>query len=236
MDSSSPLPDNNMAAVAARIQERHTQLLAEQATLELTKAELAEIQEVQQTQHVSINDSIRRTLLQVTRSRTGVELELFQARDEVHDYTRSIQELQHSTENLERETDQIHGTWKAAIETIYSAHELEMDLYQRSLEETVQECDDKATRRKKEWMDMETQIKRAQDETTRFQRETNVNDVDIETMESAEQQDDEEVAALASKIRAALSTVRIYSFLSIIRISSGGHYVTVAQNNSLLYS
>ena len=213
MDSSSPLPNNNMAAVAARIQERHTQLLAEQATLELTKAELAEIQAVQ-AQHVSINDSIHRTLLHVTRSRTGVELELFQARDQVHDYTRSIEQLQDSTENLERETDQIHGTWKTAVETIYSAHALEMDLYQRALEENVQECENRATRRKNEWMEMETKIQRAQDETTRSTETGRSIEVDIKTMESVEQQNDEDVATLALKIRDALSKVCIYSCLS----------------------
>jgi chromosome segregation ATPase len=207
-------PNNNMAAVAARIQERHTQLLAEQATLELTKAELAEIQAVQ-AQHGSINDSIHRTLLQVTRSRTGVELELFQARDQVHDYTRSIEQLQDSTDHLERETDQIHGTWKTAVETIYSAHEFKRPLYQRVLEESVQECENRATRRKNEWIEMETQIQRAQDETTRFRRQANGYEVDIETMESVEQQDDEEVATLALKIREALSKVCIiYSCLS----------------------
>jgi hypothetical protein len=95
--------------------------------------------------------------------------------------------------------EQIHDTWKTAAETIYSTHEWEMDLYQRVLEESVQESENKATRRKNEWMEMETKIQRAQDETTRFQRETNVNEVDIETIKSAEQ-DDEEVAALALKI------------------------------------
>jgi chromosome segregation ATPase len=229
-----------MAAVAARIQERHTQLLAEQATLELTKAELAEIQAVQ-AQHVSINDSIHRTLLHVTRSRTGVELELFQARDQVHDYTRSIEQLQDSTEHLERETDQIHDTWKTAVETVYSGHELEMDLYQRALEETVLECEKRTTRRKNEWMEMETQIQRAQDETTRFHREANGYEVDIETMESMEQQDDEEVATLALNIREALSKVCIYSCLSFEYSGVVAEYTTRSTSShicslSLFYS
>jgi hypothetical protein len=221
MDSSSLIPSNNMAAVAARIQERHGQLLAEQATLELTKAELAEIQAVE-AQHVSINDSIHRMLLHVTRSRTGVELELFQARDQVHDYTRSIEQLQESAEHLEQETDQIHGTWKTAVETTYSAHALEMDLYQRALEESVQECESRATRRKNEWIEMETHIQRAQDETTRFHLEVKSIEVDIETMESVEQRDDEEVATIALKIREALSKVCFYYCLSSEYSSSRG--------------
>jgi dsDNA-specific endonuclease/ATPase MutS2 len=178
--------------------------------LELTKAELKEIQVVQ-AQHVSINDSIHRTLLHVTRSRTGVELELFQARDQVHDYTRSIEQLQDSAENLEREADQIHGTWKTAVETIYSAHALEIDLYQRALEESVQDCENRATRRKNEWMEMEQKIQRAQDETTRFHRQARECSTTIETMENVEQQDDEGVATLALKIREAVSKVCIYS-------------------------
>jgi chromosome segregation ATPase len=199
--------NNSMATVAARIQDRAMQLMSERATLEVVKTELEQIQTVANREQEE-NHSIRRTLLTTTRSRHGIELELFEARDQAENTTDSIDTLKQTTEEILEETAQAKLQWEDAVHKIYSTHQLEMDLYQRSLEGSVRKCEEQTNRRKERLQELEQKTDRLCREQESLVQETRSIQTEVEVIEQAEKHKDEQVSTLAEKVRTALAKVR----------------------------
>ena len=92
-----------MVALASRIQDRAIQFFAEQQKLESFTAQLEETKSLEEKES-NINRFIRRGLLETTRSRHSVELELHDFTDRKTGYVQSLEQLRGETEKIQKET------------------------------------------------------------------------------------------------------------------------------------
>jgi chromosome segregation ATPase len=197
-----------MVAVAARIQDRAMQLLLEQTKLNDAKTELQKIQDSARKES-QVNDSRRRILLATTNSRNGVELELYKARDKISDYKKLIQKLREETQKIEDQTKKVEAQWKDDVENIYSRCQLEMELYQHSLETSLQANEQRANQRVEQLDQLEARARNLNEEEGALRRACQTLETDIERLEREEEDGDEEVSSLALEVREALAEVSV---------------------------
>jgi DNA repair exonuclease SbcCD ATPase subunit len=208
-DVSGPSSANsNMAAVAARIQERALQLQSERAKWDLAKVELEQAQSIAAKER-QVNHSIRRTLLATTRSRHGIELELYEAQDQAHSCMQSIVSLQHEAENVMEQTEIVQERWEDAVRTTYASHQLGMEVYRHSLDQSLREREDRSSQRKRRLEEIFSQTAQLSSREEHLRDESKNLKREISDLESKEEGGDCDVASLATKVRELISKVRI---------------------------
>jgi chromosome segregation ATPase len=208
-DASGPSSANsNMAAVAARIQERALQLQSERAKWDLAKAELEQAQSIAAKER-QVNHSIRRTLLATTRSRHGVELELYEAQDQAQSCTQCIESLEQEAENVMEQTEIVQERWEDAVRTTYASHQLDMEVYRHSLDQSLREREARSSRKKRGLEEIVSQTSQLSTREERLRDESKNLKSEISDLESKEEGGDCDVAALATKVREFISKVRV---------------------------
>lgn len=139
-----------------------------------------------------------------------IERLLSQVRDKISDYETLIREMQLETQQIESQAEKLEAQWKDDVERIYSPFQLEMDLYQHSLEQSIQERKERASKRFEELRQLEHRAQVLNEREGNLRRECRTLESEIERFQIAEKAGDEEVSSLATQIQEALAKVSIF--------------------------
>jgi len=194
--------ENSIAAVAQRIQERANQVASERASVQVHKAELAELQALLQQEQAETY-ATRRTMLSTVRERHGVEMELFQIQDLLQERLDRLQEYEQETYQVQQEQAQVSDEWEETLQD-YVEQYMQRELYKRSVQgriqqrqECIQERNDKLHQLQREQASFQRETKITVQETKRLEAK-------IVEMDSGEEKRDEQVAALSMQIQATI--------------------------------
>ena len=200
--------DEKMAAVAARIQDRAMQLLSEQTKLNDAKVELSKLLESIEQESL-LNDSHRQKLLNMTNSRNGMELELFELVARKRKHTELIERVHQETEMIERQIEIIEKQLEDDVKNVYSSHQLEMELYMQSFERTLVERQRRTSQRAEQVDKLRCTSQTLKEEENTMIQERNILESEIQRLEKAGEKEDEEVSSLATQVREALAEASI---------------------------
>mmetsp|Transcript_53317 Transcript_53317/g.79228 ORF Transcript_53317/g.79228 Transcript_53317/m.79228 type:complete len:232 (-) Transcript_53317:271-966(-) len=195
---------DNIAAVAARIQERASQLTSERATLTTTLTELASEKatlEVAQNE----NNAIRRELLAIIRSRHGVELELLRLRHDKNVNSKKTGDVKIEVKETNRKTFDLRKEWEKVSMDLYAKHEVEVELSQRRAEGAKRRRENKRRERQVKLHSLYAKAERAAMEAKTMHMKREKVREEIRRMDGQEEQEDEEIASLALQIKATLA-------------------------------
>lgn len=209
---------NAMELIAVRIQDRANQFIAEQTKLQTLLAKLESTKAIQGKES-DTNTSFRRNLLESTRSRHAVELEIYYVREEMNSHIEAIQALEKDTEELHGETQTVETKWEDDIKTIYAPHQSKIELYTRTIESARESRLARADKVRQRREQLERQIQRFNDEGNGFRCKSRDLKNEIEGMQEEELNRDAEISSIASHVQSALSKVSLLA-LKLLAISS----------------
>lgn len=198
--------ENSIAAVAARIQERATEVASERAAVELAKAELAQLQNILQ-QEEKKTGAVRRTMLSTVRERHGVEMELYKVCDLQEERLSKLDDYQRETNDAKEEMMQVHEDWEDTVDDLYVEHNLQRELYKRCVNGRIKRREECIKERDQKLRQLEQETKSFEEETKHMTEETRQLEENIVDMDSREEKEDEEVTALSMQIRATIQKV-----------------------------
>jgi len=220
--------ENSIAAVAARIQERANEVASERAAVELAKAQLQELQTLLKNER-KMNDTIRRIMLSTVRSRHGVEMELCKIRDEQEERLFNVEQYQRETQEAVEEMEQVHDVWEDTVRDVYVEHDLQRELYRRSVHGRIKRREQHMKERDQKLHQLAQETKIFEEETKRMEEETKQLEKNIIDLDSREEKEDEQVAALAMQIRATIAKVR-----NVLSCIDGNKYMYCAVSHVCL--
>lgn len=207
--------ENSIAVVAARIQERAREVASELAAVELAKSELQQLQTMLEKETKETN-AVRHGMLSTVRERHGVELELFQIQSQQEECLANLQQYKRETQQAKEEMNQVHDEWESTVKNVYVQHDLQRQLYKRSVSSRIQQRQDFLKQQ-------DRRLRKVQQETLAFQQEmkqmveqTEQLEQNIVEMDGRIGKDDDEMDALHRQIQAArkkVSTTLYYSQL-----------------------
>jgi hypothetical protein len=141
-----PPADSGIAAFADTIQERIRTLSSENDLLQEAEERLTELAAAQD-EHAQDVSKIRRTYLQAGRERLGVELEYLSVQEQQLKCQKSTAVLLAETAAMLLQTADQREQWEATMQSIFSQHECNLELYTRNVQGQIQVCDDSVARR-----------------------------------------------------------------------------------------
>jgi hypothetical protein len=205
-DSAQP-PSSEMIAVVSRIQERALHLASQRGLRDVAQAEL-ETMENRLRQEQFTNAEIRRKLLIEVRNRHGLEIELLNIRDQAKERAERIGDEKNQAMIEDKNADKMEYVWKQSIQDIYASHEVQQQIYLRSLEKRIQNRQQESKKRERKMEFLNTQ-------TSKFIQEELFMVDEVQRMQNAaqlidlrEETEDEEVSNLAMMIKVTLTKVR----------------------------
>ena len=227
---------NDMMAVARRIRERAQLLKDEKQKAESLRAVLLDLRDQQKTE-IAINNRQRRRLLQATIERNEVELELFEVQESIDHCQKQARTMD---QEIQESEERIHTLGERRAEqavSFYGPNMAKMDTYIKVFEDIVESKQKAVEARQKRLEELRTKIKQSKTkeeeilcETREIQdiidRQEEIDDesendtkVDMQSKRSKHsdgiRKEDEEIIALASNVREAISAVReLYCTLS----------------------
>jgi hypothetical protein len=212
MDSFDGLnPSGDMLTVASRIQERALQLASQRGIRDAAQEELQQI-ESSLRQEQFANARIRRKFLTEVRTRHGLELELWEIRDQMKQRAECLLNDQERARTKGVEAVNMEGTWKRTIKDVYASHQTQQQIYQRSLESriSIRQQQTKRRERKLEFLRSNTNKFIEEEKSMAYDAER-LRQV-MEETDRREETEDQEVSNLAIMIKATLTKVRIYRY------------------------
>lgn len=201
----------DLGAIAARMQERAILLVTEQTKLSVSEKQLQTVLDEEQKE-LSINNDIRRNLLLATNSRNGVELELYDAKDKVADYTRKIDQLKFETETIQKESHRTSKQWESDVQNIYSRHQLSMEVYEQAWGLALEDKARIRKEREERISDLQSCVHEVEDQRETIRAESDRLREELAILESGNGAD-KEVFTLSTQIQAAVTQVRLPFFL-----------------------
>jgi chromosome segregation ATPase len=205
---SNRMNDNNMngiAAVAAKFQDRASQLASEQATLDSNLEKLLEVQRKLREEELE-NRRARLEMLKSVGKRHSIEVDWMELHDEIILKKRCVAQDRDEVGMLQAKIDRMRHT-AATLQEEYSTHRAEIDLFRHLFEGEIQQ--------------REQEVARREDTLQKFQRDSDelkcaIEDIDRQTeqliqeqrqLEEQAEKEDEEIAAIGMQIRATLTKV-----------------------------
>jgi hypothetical protein len=197
----------DMAAVATRIKARLSELATERALVELVKSDLEGLNYVLD-EEIRKNGTVRRSMLSTVRARHGVELELWKVREQQEARMDKVDEYQRETDEAEDQANVLHGDWEEAVKDLYVDHDLQRELYKRSVQGRIRRREQRVEEREQRLRQLEQESKTFENEARLMADQTKQLELKILDTDDREAAEDEEVAALAMQIRATVAKVR----------------------------
>lgn len=197
---------SDLASIAVQIQDRALLLASERglrvlAELECRSAEAALRHETKQ------NSMVRKSLLQILRSRHGFELELTKMREQLDEEDVRNESLQLEAARLKEQADEMEATWKHSVRELYAQHQTKRRLYQQLLERRI-ESRQRQTKLAQDRLEfLERRAREMQEEEKELMDQTRLVEAETRLTDSQEEPEDEEVSSLAMQIKATLSKV-----------------------------
>jgi hypothetical protein len=199
--------NGDMAAVASRIQARLSELATERALVELVKSDLEGLQNVL-NEEIRKHGTVRRSMLSTVRARHGVELELWKVREQQETRLAKVHEYQRETEEVKDQANELQGAWEDAVKGLYVDHDLERELYKRSVQGCIRRREQRVEEREQRLRRLEQESKAFENEALLMADQAKQLEQKILDTDDREAAEDEEVAALAMQIRATVANVR----------------------------
>lgn len=196
----------DLASIAVQIQDRALLLASERglvdlATLERDQAQTALRHEIKQ------NSLVRKSLLQIVRSRHGFELELTRMREQLEEVHERNETLQRQEARWKEQADEMEAAWKLSVHELYAQHEAKRRLYQQFLERRI-ESRLRQTKLKQDRLEfLERRASEMQADEKQLLEQTRLVEAETKLTDSQEEPEDEEVSSLAMQIKATLSKV-----------------------------
>lgn len=196
--------NGNILGVASHIQEKCKRRMEEQENLKKAKEQLQQIRK-RKDHEVQANRTTRKSLLEVVIARHQTELELYRSHSRLQEQRNKIRRMEETTQTVKDETELLQTQFQNDVEEVYAPHQMEMERYRDILQ-----AKNKAAKRHQEQSEKVKEkirgLKQARFEL-RMERTTLLDEK--ERFQKEEWGGLQEVASLATKVREALSKVRV---------------------------
>lgn len=213
------MPTEGIAAVAERIRERANQLNSELAVLELVKTEQDQQQAILDDE-VDKCESVRRKYLSSTRSRHGIELELWRIEGQRKDCRESIEEQRQQTKDILEYKQELQENWESLVRDVLSVHSLHREIYRHSIHNSIEEREKLTVKRDRQLSALAQHVDSFNNSKEKIKEEQKVVGEEIENLKRSEQQGDAKVSSLAAQIREMLAKVKLsialYSYRRLV--------------------
>ena len=193
-------------AVAARIQDRASQLMSERRVLDLVKAEQDQ-QQAALDEEMESCGMVRREYLSAVRSRHGLELELWKIEEQKKECMASIKKLQDETESFQAKKQEIQSSWEDLVSNVLADHYLNREIYRHSMQSQIQGRDELISHRNQQLIALTQDVAyfrnanhEARHQQTRLQEE-------IEDLKDAEEEEDKELSHIAAQVHEMIAKV-----------------------------
>lgn len=197
---------SSLREVAQRIQERNNALASEQATLELLQTQLALAKKRLAADEIS-TQTARKRLLTAVRSRHGIELDILTKKEEIAAITNETTKLQRTIDAIQHKTNELRSKFDKEHAPLYASHGVSTSLHVMQSEALLVNAEKKKNRREEKMHHLKSDAERQRLETERMREETERLRDDTEGFENREEEEDEEMVALTMQIRQVLSKV-----------------------------
>lgn len=194
--------------MAARIQDRASQLISERRVLDLIKTE-------QDQQQAVLDDEmesyvvVRREYLSAIRSRHGVELELWKIKEQKKECIESMEQMQRETQDLLELKEEVQSNWEELVNNVLADHHLKREIYRRSIQATIDEREEQVLQRTRQLECLSQRIQAFRKNIQSAESEEERTQEEIEELKEKEQEEDEEVSNLASQVRDMVAKVKV---------------------------
>lgn len=196
---------NGIAAVAAKFQDRTSQLASEQATLEFHLEKLREVQRKLREEEWE-NRRARLEMLKSVGKRYSIEVDWMELQDNITLKKRCVEKDRDEVAMLQVKIEHLRRT-AATLQEYYSTPSAEMDLFRHLFEGEIQQKEQQAAQR-------EDTLQKLQRESDELKGAIEDMDRQVEQviqehgqLEEQAEKEDEEIAAIGMQIRATLTKV-----------------------------
>jgi chromosome segregation ATPase len=200
---------NGIAAVAAKFQDRASQLVSEQATLDLNLEKLKEVQSKLRQEELD-NRKARLEMLTSVCKRQTIELDLMKLEDEIVVKERCVAQDRDEVEKLQAKIEHMRR-YAATLEAYYSTHTTETDLFRRIFEGEIRQKEQDAEQREQTLRNLLRNSEQVKLEIEDVNRQTEQLIQEQRQLELQAELEDEEIAAIGMQIKATLSKVRTFT-------------------------
>jgi chromosome segregation ATPase len=196
---------NGIAAVAAKFQDRTSQLASEQATLEFHLEKLREVQRKLREEEWE-NRRARLEMLKSVGKRYTIEVDWMELQDKIALKKRCVEQERDEVEMLQAKIGRVRRT-AATLQEYYSIPRAEMDLFRLLFEGEIHQKEQEAAQREDTLQKLQRdsdKLKGAIEDMDRLVEEVIQEQRQLD--EQAEKED-EEIAAIGMQIKATLTKV-----------------------------
>ncbi len=194
--------DGNMLAVATRIQERARRLLEEQTNLQKFKVQLEQIRNLKEKEMQTNRDEKRKQLEGII-ARNQTELNLFALQDSVKEQKIKNQEVISRTRSIKDECERIQAQFNDHVETMYAPHEMELELYRKTLETHIEN----ARKRQNKIDRIQSNIRQIEETERKLLQDKVSLIMECERFQKEELERVQDISNLAEEVKQALSKV-----------------------------
>ena len=194
----------SISAIAQRIQEKADALTTERQTLQEIQTKIQSISHLHNLQ-LSKNKVLHYDVLQQTKTKIGLEIEVARRDDRIRELKRKILARDSEMEELKQHVQSLQDQADREVEDVFAPHLVTIESFQRNIEQNLNEHNER--RRKRQHMldsfvvEREKNLESVKD----MKRNQEKLEMEIEVMKQVEVAEDEEIAALAMQIKATLS-------------------------------
>ena len=199
-------PAEGIAAVAARIQDRASQLMSERRVLDLVKAEEEEQQAILD-EELEMCGAVRREYLSAIRSRHGIELELWKIEEQKKECVESMETLQDETLDLRAYKEELQGDWEDLAGNVLAGHHLKREIYRCSIQAHIGKREQQMLKRKRQLMAVTQKVDVFREDTQSAEEEKERIRKDLENLKNTELEEDEDLSNLALRVREMVAKV-----------------------------
>jgi hypothetical protein len=198
--------DLGIAAFAETIQERIRTLANENDLLQQAQEHLND-QRALLDEHRQQNSDIRRTYLEASRERLGVELELLQVQDQQRQCQQSTAVLLAETAVSQQETADQQEHWDATMQSIFCQHQCNLELYTKNVQGQIRVRELSAARRSKRLQLLREGAQNFVVEQDWLLEQEKQAQVEMERCNEHESEENDAVQELALQVRASTDKV-----------------------------
>lgn len=192
-----------MTTLASRIQERANLFISEQAKLQSLQDDLLLAVSVEQSE-TARTKVIRRTLLEVSHDRFGIERKISDLYGEIDECDRFNVSLQSDAQRLQEAALVTFRKMEEDIEEFYAPHESNISIYSEALDSVILHRKRKLADDQEQDEDLRARTELLRIEVEQFCKETMQLEAEINHLKEKETQRDMNITSLASKVRESL--------------------------------
>jgi len=197
---------NGIAAIAAKFQDRASQLASEQATLDVNRERLREAQcqlEHEEIQHTKA----RREMLTCVCTHHTAELDRMALEEQVETKKRCIEQSRWEVKELQSKLEQMRRRIEDQ-QSNYTGHIVETELFRRIFEGEIRRNKEEAEKREQTLVQILRESEQAQRDMDDINRQIDILVQEQRPMEEKAEIEDEEITAIGMQIKATLAKKR----------------------------